>query len=265
MNARKLSALRHKQNGMALMMLVFIVALAGVAGFLSYLDGSNVKIERDKKTAAALAEAKAALIGYMLKRQPKDGERVGDLPCPDKLTDGNYDGTQDSTCASSRLGRFPWSNVDYRGIFVDGLAQNLSDGVGERLWFVVSRNLVDPTNVPVIDKGILTPPPKYPWLSVYNSKGEILTSRAAALIVSPGVIIKNQNRAGNLPSASQFLDSVYVNGINFVNSSAVATKFITGEVFDSNKQLVSNDQIIFLTIDEVMPLIEAVNQKAKVP
>ena len=236
------------------MMLVLLMVAMSV--MFSYMDGSSVRIERDKKTAAALAEAKAALIGYMLKRMPP-AERVGDLPCPDKSSDKNYDGTQDSPCASSRLGKFPWSNVDLKGQYIDGISIDLRDGYGERLWFVVSGNLVDPTKVPLIDDALLTSTnPIYPWLEVYDVAGNPITKKAVALIISPGYLLAGQSRSGITPSAAQFLDTSTVNSIKFTNSSSVATKFISGLIVDPvSKMTISNDQIIFITTDELRVFI----------
>lgn len=241
------------------MLLAFVLSVSFAAIFVSHLGITNFDIEREKRSILALNEAKVALVGYMLKRQPPD-ERVGDLPCPDKSSDKNYDGTQDSPCASSRVGKFPWRNVDDKDNFVDGISLDLLDGYNERLWFVVSRNLVDPTNVPLINNSIVSAP-KYPWLSVYNDKGVLLTNRAAALIISPGKALQTQNRAGSLPAVAQFLDSVVVNGVSYTNSSATGTKFISGNLYDQSGTLLLNDRVAFLTIDEVMPLIEKVTKR----
>jgi hypothetical protein len=245
----------NQQRGIALIIMMLVLAMVAMSAMFNYMDGSSVKIERGKKTAAALADAKAGLVGYMVKR--KFPERAGDLPCPDKSTDKNYDGTQDSPCASSRLGMFPWSNVDLKGQYLDGIAIDLRDGFGERLWFVVSRNLVDPTNVKFIDEALLTNSnPTYPWLEVYDVAGNPITKKAVALIISPGFLLAGQSRLGSTPSAAQFLDTSTVNGIKFTNSSSVATKFISGLVVDPvSNMTISNDQIIFITTDELRVFI----------
>lgn len=244
-----------KQKGAALIIFAVILALAATAFLVSQLDGSGVKIERDKKTAMALSEAKAALIGYMVKRTVV-GERPGDLPCPDKKTDSNYDGTQDSSCASTRIGKFPWSNADYAGAHVDGISVDLSDGDAERLWYAVSRNLVDPTNVPINSDLLVLAP--YPWLQVFDSSGNLKSNRVSAVIIAPGIVLEGQDRSTALPTAAQYLDNVVLGGITYNNAATSPTKFISNIVHDplNPDKVVVNDQITYITVDELIPQIE---------
>ncbi|MES1986677.1 MAG: hypothetical protein V4440_01360, partial [Pseudomonadota bacterium] len=113
-----------------MIILVLILVMAGTTAIFSIFDSNSIRLERDKKTVATLAEAKSALIGYMVSiTSPL--EQPGDLPCPDKSSDSNYDGTQDSPCSSTRIGRFPWSNVDHLGNYNAGMALDLSDANGD--------------------------------------------------------------------------------------------------------------------------------------
>ncbi|MFA7349234.1 MAG: hypothetical protein WC009_00620 [Methylotenera sp.] len=245
----------NAQKGGALIIFVLVLVLAGSATLFSLLDGSDVKIERDKNTAVTLAEAKVALLGYMVSRTTAT-VRPGDLPCPDKSADHNYDGTQDSPCSSSRIGKFPWSNVDHLGVFNEGIVLDLVDANGDRFWYAVSRNLVDPTNVPVNSDLVITSP--YPWLSVYDSRGNLMTNRAVAVIVASGNVLDGQDRSSALPSAAQYLDHVTLNAVTYNNAASSPAKFISGIVYDplNPNKVVVNDQITYITIDEVMPLIE---------
>jgi hypothetical protein len=247
---------QSQQHGSALIILVLILVMAGTTAIFSILDSNSIRLERDKKTVATLAEAKSALIGYMVSiTSPL--EQPGDLPCPDKSSDSNYDGTQDSPCSSTRIGRFPWSNVDHLGTYNAGMAVDLSDANGDRLWYAVSRNLVDPTNVS-INSDLVTAAP-YSWLSVYDAQGNLLSNRAVAVIISPGNVLSGQDRSAALPTAVQYLDSVTLKGITYNNAAASPTKFISGNVNDPalSGSVKVNDQVVFITIDEVMPLIEA--------
>lgn len=245
---------QRSQQGGALIILVLILVIAGTTALFSVLDGRSMKIEREQKTRVTLAEAKAALIGYMVSRT-SSASKPGDLPCPDKATDSNYDGTQDAPCASSRIGKFPWSNVDHLGVPIEGIMLNLTDANGDRLWYAVSVNNL---SVP-INPDIFTNPLLGPWLSVYDSQGSLLTNRAVAVIISPGAVLNGQDRSTTLPNAVQYLDSVTLNGVNYNNAATSPTKFISGNVNDSAvpDKVVVNDQVIYITIDEVIPLIEA--------
>ena len=129
--------LRPKQQGMALIMLVFIVALAATGYLLHALNPVALKIERDKKTVAALAEAKTALIG----RAITDSNRPGSLRCPDGGDDGIADWFVGTECPAY-IGRFPWKTLG------TGM---LTDGYGETLWYALSSNYRD--NLPVTING----------------------------------------------------------------------------------------------------------------
>jgi len=100
----RMSKLLHKQRGVVLLGLLFILMLASVVLLMSVLDAKGVKLERDKKTLASLALAKAALIGW----SAANATMPGSLPCPDT----NNTGSAGSCGASSgNLGRLPWKTL----------------------------------------------------------------------------------------------------------------------------------------------------------
>ncbi len=116
------------------MLLVLLIFSAGAA-FYTFVSPTP-SIERDKITAAALAQAKVALIGYALGVNFAGGsERPGDLPCPDTNDSGFTGGACGNPAGTSgqtlRIGRLPWRSL--------GLP-DLRDGDGERLWYAVSNN-----------------------------------------------------------------------------------------------------------------------------
>ena len=119
---QKLNKPSSKQGGIALIIFALILVLATTTFFVSQLDGNNIKIERDKKTVAALAEAKAALLGFGAQSGAALGSaRPGELPCPDI----NNSGVEAASCNGNVVGRLPWKTL---GI------NDLRDGDGERLW-----------------------------------------------------------------------------------------------------------------------------------
>src|SRR5262245_29714894 len=124
------------QSGQAVILLVVFMVFGAAAIFYGLLTSSNLDIERDKKTAEALAQAKVALIGYAVGVNFFSGTpRPGDLPCPD-LNDSGSSGASCGNAAgttgqTSRIGRLPWKSL--------GLP-DLRDGNGERLWYAVSSN-----------------------------------------------------------------------------------------------------------------------------
>jgi hypothetical protein len=120
------------QRGAALMILLLI---AGVLGAFFAMHALNSNTERDKVTAAVLAQAKDALLGYAVTyRDNHANEMFGYLPCPDidnaTATPGQADA--DAACSGkdiSTLRRLPWSTL--------GLPP-LRDSAGECLWYGVS-------------------------------------------------------------------------------------------------------------------------------
>ncbi len=117
------------QSGMALIVLTFILGMAATAFLLHALNANTMKMARDKKTAAALVEAKAALIG----RAVSDDNRPGSLPCPDGNGDGSADLFAGVNCPAY-VGRFPWKTL---------AMTKLADGSGEPLWYALASNYRD--------------------------------------------------------------------------------------------------------------------------
>lgn len=139
-----------KHSGFALVAFLLILVTGAAFVLLRGLNAAATQSYRDAQTASALAEAKAALIGYAVSgllnpacidQTDIDCVRPGDLPCPDR----NNDGFAESACGPyppvatdswTRLGRLPWKTL--------GL-QDLRDGAGERLWYAISVNFKNNT------------------------------------------------------------------------------------------------------------------------
>ncbi|OOO01050.1 MAG: hypothetical protein USCGTAYLOR_02748 [Chromatiales bacterium USCg_Taylor] len=147
-----------KQSGAALIAFLLVFVTAASFALLKGLNEVATKQHRDVQTVRALAEAKAALIGYAAGANiiptglcGSNCRRPGDLPCPDRDDDGLAgSGTSvplppplcgDASGSTGgclglpgncwRLGRLPWKTL--------GLP-DLRDGNGERLWYAVSNN-----------------------------------------------------------------------------------------------------------------------------
>ena len=70
------------QKGVALWMLLILVAMAGGYAFCRSANSQFNSIGQETKVAATLARAKDALIAYAV----TDNDRPGSLPCPDLAT-----------------------------------------------------------------------------------------------------------------------------------------------------------------------------------
>ncbi|MES2501352.1 MAG: hypothetical protein V4545_02010 [Pseudomonadota bacterium] len=260
---------RINERGLALLALVFLIAIIVTVYTVKKLNASEITTQRDKNTAAALAEAKDALIGWSIAHP----QYPGILPFPDRSAgDGNYDGNADCTnfvpAFDLLIGKLPYAaqTVPCIGAGANqyGVSADLVDGSGERLWYAVSRNLIRSSvalGSLIINPAIADAPPQ-PWLVVRDKNGQIISSRVAAVIIAPGTAIGGQNRNGGLAGANAYLDSITIAGVTYSNANyAIANEdFIIGDdmryVSPSNpvyqQPYEYNDKLIYITIDELM-------------
>ena len=81
MSGKCSTRLAGKQRGVAVAMLVFVLAFLAATGFLVHFGAAPLRIERDKNTALVLTEAKVALIGWSAGQNTP-----GILPCPEDIS-----------------------------------------------------------------------------------------------------------------------------------------------------------------------------------
>lgn len=272
-NYRQLNT--RKQRGAAFMVMLVILVVGGAAILVSSLGKAALQIERDQKTADALAQAKEALIGFSVKVLVSSSDvacaatsncpRPGDLPCPDMDNDGDAESScgdaSGSTGQSSRLGRLPWKTL--------GLP-DLRDGSGERLWYAVSNNFKNNTRTTCNNSNLAgcLNSNTTGTLNVRGSNGSILhtgnaDSAAAAVIIAPGAVLQRQDSgtaqdrsSGGVNTASNYLDIATVGGItednaDFTDSSST-NGFIQGRILDSDGQIILNDQLLVITQENII-------------
>jgi hypothetical protein len=282
----------QKQKGAALIIFAVIFALAATAFLVSQFDGSGVKNERNKNSALILSKAKTALIGYAI-GVIGSGQRPGDLILPDSFAisegSGDYDGTADSGCLNVStsnglplinsdknmrcLGRLPWKDL---GLSISGTSENDVNGIMP--WYAVSGNLIDTTCLKVLNSdtlnlvnnplapldcsGITLP---YPWLTVRDSNGNVISDRIAAVIFIPNMARGVQSRPSPaLGLVSQYLDTLIVpvgcavpcipatyNNADMDNDFILASEGMPSAAANN-----FNDQLVFITIEELMAAVE---------
>lgn len=260
------------QRGMALIALVFLLSLAAATYVVHAMNDPALQVERTRKTMDALAQAKAALIGWSVNHP----DLPGMMPFPDRNGDGNYDGNSDcysgSFSYSFLLGQLPWAGQTNPCVTPQtGLGIDVRDGAGERLWYAVSRNLVrdyQTSTNPVINPGIIDNPP-YPWMVVLDKKGNVVSDRVAAVIIAPGPPLEDQNRTGGIAGPAEYLDSFRMGAVTYSNRTyAMADEdFVMGESSDAVRNddpsydhpYLFNDRLVYITIDE---LLDAVQRRA---
>jgi hypothetical protein len=269
---------RTCQQGQAAIILLLLVGLGVVALVYGLATPARESIAADKKTAAALAQAKAALIGYAVSVDISQAcgagsncPRIGDLLCPDTDNDGSAEGGCGDAAGSNqaqRLGRLPWRTL--------GLP-DLRDGSGERLWYAVSNNFKNNTRTDCSSPGLVgcRNSDSRGLITVRDANGTVLNNGAnpdaftpsgvIAVIIAPGAVLQRQDAGGAAQNrggagvnvASNYLD--IVNGVednaNFVDGSAT-NGFIHGEVRDGGGNVIVNDRLIAITYADLMPLME---------
>lgn len=237
--------LKHKIKGsVLLMMLVFLGIFATV--LVSALGKANRQIERDKITAAALAKAKEALIGYAATyRDTHAGKVFGYLPCPDNDGDGSAGdcGSKDVTL----IGLLPWKTL--------GLPP-LRDSSGECLWYAVSGRFKNSPKTDFLN-----------WdtagqLIVNDAGGATLASGVAAVIFSPRGVIGSQNRTpvGTTECGGNTTVAAYLDGSDPLYAGTVpaagASSTLIVATVASITNGTNNDQGLWITPTEIFDRIK---------
>ena len=274
-----------RQRGQALLTLLAILAIGFGAAFYAFVSPANSAIERDKVTAAALAQAKEALIGYAVGvGNLAGGERPGDLPCPD-TNDSGAPGTPNCNTQILRIGRLPWKTL--------GLPDP-RDGDGERLWYAVSNNFKNNTRTPCAapgDVGCLNSDARG-TITIKNGAGAVIhdgtnpdpfvPSGVIAVIFAPGAVLQRQGAAapqdrscagGSCTAAGVCTSSPLTNtpkcnpanyldvlagvedNANFTDGSNT-DGFITGVIRDASGNIIVNDRLITITYNDLMPVLQ---------
>jgi hypothetical protein len=277
-----------KQNGIVLIIFAIILVLAAMAYFIKMFDPAALQAARDDKNAQFLAQAKQALISHSVSRAAA-GERPGDMPKPDYFASTevpfDYDGTADTGCLDFTsatglplilsgnnvrcLGRLPW-----RTIGLPIADSSLNDPAGNMPWYAVSANLVDPGCVKLLNPNIVNLPYtgfvcnndtrlSYPWLTVRDSSGNILSNQVAVVLMLPSGILPGQIRpVAPLGSVTNYLDSVTVPAVcvapcvpGTYSNADFDNDFIIPPPVDAPAST-SNDRVVYITIQELMRAVE---------
>lgn len=232
-----------RQRGAALIVMLVILVLGLAATLVESLNSTTFRNERQARTAAALAQARDALIGYAITYgDTHPGEVHGYLPCPD-VDGSNGEGSSPLTACGTRdvsmLGRLPWKTLDLPA---------LRDGNGECLWYAVSGTYKNNPKTGLMNwdtNGLL---------QAYAADGATLLTpadnQAIAVIIAPGAARNGQARSdssascGGSYTASAYLDNDTAHGID--NANIAAGRFVQGSAGGD-----VNDQMLFITRQEL--------------
>ena len=227
-----------------LILILLIVGLLGSALVYSLAGRAQLDLDTDRKSFAALAEAKDALIG----RAAADTSRPGSLPCPDIDNDGGAESpvTYGGACPSY-IGRLPWKTL--------GLS-DLRDGYGERLWYAITPSFRDHSNGGPLNSD--TP-------GELDIGGATVIDNAIAIVFSPGVATHTQNRSSAISSVcsatgitmandlcvSNYLDDANANGVPPADISFVTKLPSDPAVIDGT----FNDKLLAITSDVLFSVV----------
>lgn len=274
----------RRQAGIALLALLTVLTLCGLYLFVGQLSATQFELAREQDAAAALAEAKAALIGDAIARSPVND--AGYLRLPDlgsKLVDGEWVPAEGGPSVSfpgndedhTVIGKFPWkrTTVGHIGTGV------LRDAQGECLWYVVSGRFK------IVPKTSQLNWDTQGQIEVIDANGAVIATNIAALVVAPGRALDGQSRAladaaytecGGNYDARNYLDSFATadaigGNVNYFSGSTnnrvaldtASKRFVLAETeYYNGKRFVLaetehyNDRFVVITVDEVFsPLI----------
>lgn len=210
--------LRSRQRGAALFLVLLLLLVGAGLVFVSRLKSAEVELDAQRKTAAALAEAKQALLG----RAAADPNHPGSFPCPDVSNppSGIAPLMVGSDCPAY-IGRLPWKTL--------GLPDP-RDGAGESLWYALSRNFRDYTNViNTSTSGTL------------SVSGTVSASGLAAIVFSPGA-----------PLAGQVRDSAHLNDYSAYLEGYASP---TATNFDTTPGGPINDRFLMISPRDLMNVV----------
>jgi type II secretory pathway pseudopilin PulG len=183
------------------------------------------------------------------------------------------------------LGRLPWQTL---GLAIGGVDER--DALGLMPWYAVSPNLADPApgspcmallnpiTAATTPTAFIGPCPistgaAWPWLRVCDGSGRLISDRVAFVLIIPGEAIATTGRtqqrsiavSGMNPSGignpSDFLDAIPTPAgwaaLPLANRCATFDNAgLTGEFIAAEHSAVFNDQVIFVTVDELMQEVE---------
>lgn len=244
MPTRRIAISKHgrcKQRGAALLIMLVILVVGIATVLINSLTSSTVNTARQATTAAALAQAKDALIG----RAIKDVNHPGSLPCPDTNNDGSTGLFVSGNQCPNYVGRLPWKTL--------GLP-DLRDGDGERLWYALSPTVRDYSSATQLINS------DTPGQFIITGNGTI--SNVVAIIFSPGSVLTSLNQTRDTANQNNAVN--YLEGNNATNGATINADIAGGTYTSASSYTFTtnvsnstfNDSVLGITADQVFPIVE---------
>lgn len=262
-----------KESGAAMLLFILALLVGFTALFFSVYSNNNLNTEKDIKTHNKLSEAKSAVLDYVSTNYTKlqTGD-YGVLPCPDYSGAINTQGEEDIGCLSSRInaiGHLPWKTLG---------VSPFKDKAGQCFWYIVSGipKEADPSSTQL---GLI---------EIYAPDRQTMLTNpsdpAVAAIIAANQPLEYQNNRPGISDSSiceqsynptYYLDRTTLNTSPIINvnnaqlNGTLETKdqLITADKishttippYSANNPSPYNDQIIFITRNELLASIEKNN------
>ena len=233
------------QHGAALLLALLGTLMLSLTLLFAAIGARTSAYGRAQPTALALAQAKAALIGYAAAYRDDTGHTdkvLGYLPCPDTNNSGEAAGSC-GDAGNTMIGRLPYKTL--------GLPEPRA-AEGECLWYVVSgshkNNPKSPVNWDTRGK-----------IRVENGNSAALIDPgdgdggAVAVIIAPGPPLDGQNRpSGNKRCGGDTSNSIaqYLDG-NTSDNYAESTPGVLTVVAGQPESSTHNDRIAWISAREL--------------
>jgi hypothetical protein len=254
--------MRH-QGGFALIAILALLAVWGLSVFVGQLSATQFQTARAQNAAAALVEAREALLGDAIARSPVSdagyfslpdlGAGIGGVPAEGQVSPTFAGDGKDL----SVIGRFPWKTLDTTA---------LRDAQGECLWYIVSGRFKNELKTDALN-----------WdtqgqIDIIDGTGNLIARNLAAMVIAPQIALDGQSRAladpvyrecGGNYDARNYLDPIEID-----NAIAGEVNYFVGSTNNrvapntSNKRFVMadsnsyNDRFLYITVDDIFnPLI----------
>jgi hypothetical protein len=252
---------RANQRGVTLLILA-LVLMVGFAAFLYARLGKwgNAATTSRNVNGEVLAQAKAALIGYVAKEVLDVTQNVpGRMPCPESPSDagtineGRAAGNCALAAANLTVGRLPW-----RTLGID----NLRDASAEPLWYAVSESWVmksgAPPTPPTINPGLagdLSFDGTSDVVAIIFAPGKPLVSAPAANQIAAGCTARNQSRSdrSHVPTGG---NPDYRDYLECQNATSPIDLNFGVAIVDNATNEVVNDQAVYITAKELLNALQ---------
>lgn len=233
------------ERGQTLLLMLMVLAMGSTWYLVSRLNNETVTAAalRKERDAQVLNRAKQALIGYIAAQALNSGEdNPGALPCPEAagyFDNPSQEGQTAASCTLPKVGRFPWRTIG---------TEKLLDSAGEPLWYVVSPGWA------VTSAGANT-------TINSNSVGQLTVDGAAnaavALIIAPGPAFSVPACGANAAISQTRPTTGTPDWRNYLECENATFPAPDATFVTSGPSGSFNDQVVRVTVAELMPALEA--------